>query len=282
MTMIQHPFGPLAVMGGGAMAEAIIRGGLAAGVLAAAQIIVCEPKPERRAVFEALGIRTTTRHSDAVAADRPLLLAVKPQSFDELALQLRPHLDRHPCLAVSILAGTGASRIHHALGESGRVVRAMPNTAARLRASTTAIARGPSATDHDLALTERLFSAIGITVTIEESLMDAATAIAGSGPAYVFYLAQAMLDAAAEIGFDSPTASRLVRGTIAGAGQLLCTDRDTPPEVLRAAVTSKGGTTAAAVAVLDQAGVLQAFRQAIIAARDRGRELAQLSNDRRG
>lgn len=265
-------------MGGGAMAEAIIRGGLASGVLSASQTIVCEPRPERREFFESLRVRTTADHRDAAAMHWPLLLAVKPQSLGELASQLRPHLDQQPYLAISILAGAAASSIRSALGPSGRVIRAMPNTAARLRASTTAIARGPGATDHDAVLAERLFASIGATVTIDERLMDAATAIAGSGPAYVFYLAEAMLAAAADIGFDARTADRLVRGTVAGAGQLLLADADTPPEALRAAVTSKGGTTAAAIAVLDRDEVLKSVRQAIIAARDRGRELAQLAS----
>lgn len=273
--MSQQTFGPLAVFGGGAMAEAIIRGGIAAGVLDPTGTIVCDPNPARRQVFDQLGVRTTTEYQVATSSNAPILLAVKPQSFGELAGLLRPHLTGSPYVAISILAGTTATHIHESLGQHGRIVRAMPNTAAALRASTTALARGPGATADDLARADRLFAAIGITIAIDEQMMDAATAVAGSGPAYIYYLAQAMIEGAVEVGFDPSDAGRIVRTTIAGAAAMLQARSDTSPENLRAQVTSKRGTTAAAIATLDQAGVLEALRAAIIAARDRGRELAQ-------
>jgi pyrroline-5-carboxylate reductase len=168
-----------------------------------------------------------------------------------------------------------AAAIQVGLGPQGRVVRAMPNTAAALQASTTAIAGGTTSTVADVARAELLFSAIGTTATIEEAMMDAATAVAGSGPAYVFYLAQAMIEGALAVGFDQQTAEQLVRSTISGAGRLLEARKDLSPQQLRAGVTSKGGTTAAAVTVLDQAMVIESVRRAIVAARDRGREIAQ-------
>lgn len=135
------------------------------------------------------------------------------------------------------------------------------------------MALGEGVQDGDDALAVQLFEAIGRVVRIDESLMDAFTAVAGSGPAYVFYLCEAMARAAEEIGFDRDTAEWLARWTVSGAGAVLDA-ADQPPETLRAAVTSKGGTTAAAMTVLDEAALMTVFVRAITAARDRGRELA--------
>src|SRR5690606_30719943 len=126
----------------------------------------------------------------------------------------------------------------------------------------------------DAAFARTLFGAVGETVDLDEALMDAFTAVAGSGPAYLFYLAEAMARAAEGVGFDAATADRLVRATIVGAAGLLDADRGRPASELRALVTSRGGTTAAATQRLDDAGVAEAFERAIVAARDRGRELA--------
>lgn len=277
MTMAPLTFGPLAVMGGGNMATAIVRGGIAAGILDPRHVIVCEPDPLKRASLAGLGILTTDRHAEAAETGWPILLAVKPQSFAGLADQLRPLLSAEPRLAVSILAGTEAASIHAALGRNVRIVRVMPNTPVSIRRGVSAICRGPGATDDDLELTETLFASVGSTIRIDESMMNAATAVVGSGPAYVYYLAEAMIAAAIEAGFAPDAADRLVRGTIEGAALLLTTSSPTPPATLREGVTSKGGTTAAAIAVLDQAAVSPAIRKAVIAARDRGAELAQLA-----
>jgi len=280
--MIPQTFGPLAVLGGGTMAESILRGGLAAGVLDASTLIVCDPSSDRRDLFQAMGIRVTSEHRVALAGAWPILLAVKPQSFGGLAEQLRPHLAARPTLAISILAGTAAAAIQMALGDQVRVVRVMPNTAAAVRLATSAISAGPGAVDADLARAELLFAAIGTASRIEESMMNAATAIVGSGPAYLYYLAQAMIDGAQAVGFDHTTADRLVRSTILGAASLLSSSPAASPDSLRAGVTSKGGTTAAAIDVLDEAGLLDTVCRAIVAARDRGEQLAQIDTTPRG
>ncbi len=273
-------FGSLAVMGGGVMAESIVRGGIAAGVLAASDLIVCEPLPERRAIFGAMGVRTTALHHEAAPPNWPLLVAVKPQSFAELARQLRPHLGDQSRLIISILAGTTSSTILAGLGAANRIVRVMPNTAARVGLSASVIASGPNSNVDDLQRVELLFTAIGSTVRIDEAMMDAATAVVGSGPAYVYLLAQAMIEGARAVGFDPVTADLLVRQTIRGAAGML-SERESPaPEVLRSRVTSKGGTTAAAIDVLERSGMPGAIRQAVVAARDRAAELAQIDTDR--
>ncbi len=282
--MTDQPFGPLAVLGGGNMAQAIVRGGLDAGVLSQVSLLVCEPDAAKRAIFDRWGIRTTTLHSEAVENRWPMLLAVKPQSLAELASQIAPHLGDHAYLAISILAGTPAASVHRALGARGtgrigRIVRVMPNTPVKIRCGASAIAPGPGATDEDVARTRRLFDSVGATFRIDESMMNSATALIGSGPAYLFYLAEAMIRAGIEIGFDAATASAMTRATLEGASRLLTASPASSPEQLRQAVTSKGGTTAAATDVLDHSEVAAAFRRAIFAARDRGETLAQIAGN---
>ncbi|MBX3405101.1 MAG: pyrroline-5-carboxylate reductase [Phycisphaeraceae bacterium] len=275
--MTGTPFGALVVFGGGVMGSAVVRGGLAAGVLEAARTTVCEPDRSKCAALAALGVRVTHDHGAAVQSSGPdaaLLLAVKPQSFAELASQLRGAGVSSGRLVVSVMAGVRGERIAAELGIGARLVRAMPNTAAAVRRSMTAIAPGPRATEADLARVRALMSAVGKTVTIAEPLMDAATAVVGSGPAYVYVLAEAMMRGAREAGFDETTADEMVRGTIGGAAAMLEHHANMSPADLRSMVTSKGGTTAAAVDVLHSAGVPEAVVRAILAARDRGRELA--------
>lgn len=273
---------PLAVVGGGNMAQSIIRGALDAGVLNSAAVGVAEPESTKRDVFRAWGLRAVKdvgpllewmRETEVSPGAGAVLLAVKPQSFPEVAGAVAPALGPARRVVMSILAGMPTAKIRAALGDQAAVVRIMPNLPAQIRRSATAIALGSGAEEGDDQRAAELFSAIGRIVTIDESLMDAFTAVAGSGPAYMFYLAEAMTRAAVDIGFDRDTAGWIVRWTLAGAGALLDAT-DQPPETLRAAVTSKGGTTSAAVTVLDDAKVQEAFIRAIRAARDRGRELA--------
>lgn len=267
----------LVVIGGGNMAQAIVRGGLDAKSLRAKEVIVVEPDAGKRAIFESWRTLTTVRHADALD-QLPLdtgavLLAVKPQRLVEAADQMRDHMPSAGCLVVSILAGTPSATVRRALG-AGAVVRAMPNTAARIRQSITAISAGDQAFEEDVAEAERLLTPLGPTVRIDESLMDAFTALAGSGPAYVFYLAEAMVSAAVSMGFTPDAADGVVRQTIAGAAGLLRESASESPAELRAAVTSKGGTTEAAFGVLTERGVMQSVIDALLKGRDRGREMA--------
>ncbi len=286
----------LAVIGGGNMGKAIILGALDAKLLAPGEVVVCEPDGAKRDSMRGWGVQVVAEHADALARLLPvpgkladiresyglaacggqLLLAVKPQMLAQVADQLRPHLAGAPRVVISILAGTPTAKIGDALGGACPVVRVMPNTPARLRKSMTAIAHGAGATPVHGSMAYDLFASIGEVIKIDESLMDAFTALSGSGPAYVFYLAEAMIRAAQEVGFDRITADRIVRQTISGAAGLLA-DSHEPPESLRAAVTSKGGTTEAAVAELERSGVKDALVRAVTAGRDRGRELAKNS-----
>lgn len=259
------------------MARAIVEGARAAGVLGG-RWIVAEPDPERRVEFEH-AVESAAEAIDWLAAaerapgEGQVLLAVKPQKLAEVGAQLGPKLGDSPSrVAMSILAGTPSARVRAALGGNVRVVRVMPNLPARLGRGMTAICLGEGAGDGDDARARELFGGVGRVIEIPESLMDAYTALAGSGPAYVFYLAEAMILAAVELGFTREEATLIVRETVAGAGLMLVGSPEHPAS-LRAGVTSKGGTTEAACRVLDEAGAMDAFVRAIHAARRRGAEL---------
>ncbi len=283
----------LAIIGGGNMGRAIVLGALDAKLMAPGEIVVCEPDSAKRDAMRGWGVQLTADHGEAMhrlvpvpgtlseirdsyglaACGGQVLLAVKPQMLGQVAEQLRSHLEQSPRVVISILAGTPTAKIAGALGGNCPIVRVMPNTPARLRKSMTALSRGATANAAHESLAYDLFASIGEVIRINESLMDAFTALSGSGPAYVFYLAEAMVKAAQEVGFDRITADRVVRQTIAGAAGLLM-DSNEPPEALRAAVTSRGGTTEAAVGELERSGVIDAVVRAVVAGRDRGRELA--------
>lgn len=270
---------PILSLGAGNMAHAILNGAISAGALTPDQIAVLDPNPDRRTLF------TNAYESPANAASwisehsktRPLiLLAVKPQILRDA---IRPLIDAMqaskcpPCTWVSILAGSQIKTIDSLVRPDDRVIRVMPNTPAQLGLGMTAIANDNTPDPTDLDNVRTLFTSVGEIIEIPESLMDAFTAVAGSGPAYLFYLAEGMMHAAESIGFTKDQADTIVRQTILGSSQLLTQSPDTPGE-LRAKVTSKNGTTYAATTTLDQKSVMDAIVAALTAARDRGRELA--------
>ncbi len=270
---------PLLVVGGGNMARAILHGASAAGAIDPALCVVVEPDAAKHGAFRSAhsGHDSAWREFTALEASRGpgvVLLAVKPQSLATVGAQISAALAGGPERAVlSILAGAPCARVAAAMGR-GRVVRVMPNTPAQVGRGMTAIAPSPAARAEDVALTRTLFAAVGEVIVIDEGLMDAFTAVAGSGPAYVFYLAEAMRRAAVDLGFAPDVAATMVRQTVAGSGELLARSRDSF-DALRAAVTSKGGTTEAACGVLDRADLFAIFQAALRAARDRGAELAR-------
>jgi pyrroline-5-carboxylate reductase len=273
---------PIVFIGGGTMARAIIHGATAAGVLDPRRVAVAEPLDDRRAALQGwVGFLVSDitqacqwlTANESAPGQGQVLLAVKPQSMPQVAAELLPALGSTSRIVISIMAGIQSQNVRESLGGRIRIVRVMPNMPAQIARGMTAIARGAGAAPGDEHIAERLFAGVGTTVAIAEDMMDAYTALAGSGPAYIFYLAEAMVQAAVDLGFERPAALQIVRETIAGSGLLLA-DSKADPASLRDAVTSRGGTTAAATAVLEGAGVGDAFRRAIGAARDRGRELA--------
>ncbi len=263
----------LAFIGGGNMAEAFIAGLVKTNSRTAAEITVSDISEQRRILLaERFGIRTFAENAAAAKNAFVVALAVKPQFMAKAAASLKGAL-LPEALVISIAAGVPTTAIEHWLGNGARVIRVMPNTPALVGSGMHVWCRGKLANDDDAHTARTLLNAVGKTLEVEENLLDAATALSGSGPAYVFYLAEAMLQAGIEMGF-SPEASRLLTAaTIEGAGRMLTETKDAPHE-LRKRVTSKGGTTAAAAAILDQTGVRQALIKAIRAAENRARELS--------
>ncbi|GAB4543759.1 MAG: pyrroline-5-carboxylate reductase [Phycisphaerales bacterium] len=260
------------VIGGGNMAEAIIAGALEAGVIHPAHWTVVDPNEERRAVFEAWGLATEADAHHALGAledHAELWLAIKPQVFDAVASGWP---DAGPRTVVSIMAGVPTDALRRRLGAGIRAVRVMPNTPVRVRTGVSAIALGEGSVEEDAALSRRVFGALGTVVELHEDLIDAFTGVAGSGPAYLYMVAEAMIRGAVEAGISAADADTIVRALFRGASELMATSERSPGE-LRVAVTSPGGTTAAGLDVLRERGVEEAFVRAIEAARDRGRAL---------
>lgn len=254
------------------MAEAIARGAITRGVVEASLMIAADPSAQRLAVLQSFGVESATDNAGLVNAANTILLAVKPQTLPSLADALAGiDIDRH--VVVSIMAGASCAKIEDAIGKPARVVRVMPNTPLMVGRGMAGVAMGPNARPGDDELAMRLFGACGEAIRVEESDLDAVTAVSGSGPAYVFYLAEAMQAAAAELGL-SDNARLLVNQTILGSAELLSQSDDTPPE-LRRKVTSPGGTTEAAINHLDQNTVKDTIIAALRAARDRGVELGK-------
>lgn len=280
--------GPMLVVGGGAMARAILSAAAGADALDA-PVVVAEPDPERRAALLALSpmIQPVASVADALGArptkDAPVLLCVKPQALDavvgEVAAALGPAM-LEGRLLMSILAGATTATLAHAL--RARIVRAMPNLPIALGLGATAVCTGPGATDADLALARALFTTGGTVHDLPESALDAFTALAGSGPAYCFLLAEAMatgaLAAGRDAGLPEPAIAAITAQTLRGAAAMLADGaRGHPPDpaLLRQRVTSKGGTTAAALAVLEHYKFREAVQEAILAATRRAGELGR-------
>ena len=260
-----------AFVGCGNLGMAILFGALRSGALQPGETLVVELDERRRGEAADLGVRVSADAADASGA-RTIVLAVKPQSFAEAARALGAPGGAQ--LAVSVMAGHGSAAIRTALGGAVRVVRAMPNTPAQVGMAVTALARGEGAVPADMDEARHLFEGVGRTVEIDERLLDAAVATVGSGPAYLFLLAEAEIAAAVRMGIPEREARAMVTGTILGAATLLDRDGRTPAE-LRAAVTSAGGTTAAALKVFEERGFAAAVGAAMEAARARSAELSR-------
>ncbi|MEX2672317.1 MAG: pyrroline-5-carboxylate reductase [Phycisphaeraceae bacterium] len=262
----------LAFVGAGNMAEAIARSAIHKAVLQPSEIVAADPSAERREVFASLGMHTAETVGEAVSASEQVVLAVKPQTLPKIAGELAEALtDAH--VVISIMAGLRAAKIEQAVGRSLRLVRVMPNTPMLVGRGMSAIALGPNANKGDDALAMKLFEAGGRAIRVDESQMDAITAVSGSGPAYVFYLAEAMEQAARDLGL-AEHAELLVAQTLQGAAALLAESPDAAA-ALRRKVTSPGGTTEAAIKHLDSHDALATLTNAIKAAATRSSELGK-------
>ena len=259
----------LGIIGGGNMGAAIVRGCVRARVLRPDEIIVAEIDAAKRNELASLGCQTTDDPKLAAVASQ-VLLAVKPQVFASVAANIRDSLKAE--IVISIMAGLHSRSIRTALGGQVRVIRAMPNTPCQIGAGMTGLALGDGAKPGDEALSLSIFNALGRTVMLDESLMYAVTAVSASGPAYVFLLAEAMEKSALALGIPREAARLLVEQTVMGAGRLL-SESDHDAAALRKAVTSPGGTTAAALEVMGAHDFEGIVIKALTRARDRGIEL---------
>ena len=262
--------GTIGFIGCGNMGYAIVHGAITHRVIDPSAISIVEKNAERREWAQSQGCTALADVADLQPVDQ-LVLAVKPQSFPEVAGELG-RLDR-PCIVTSVMAGIRSSSIREALGEHARVIRTMPNTPAMIGHGVAGVAMGDGSREGDELLARELLDSIGTTIMVDESMMDVVTAVSGSGPAYVYLLAEAWEKAAIELGLDQSDARHFVQQTIRGAAAMML-ENDIEPSELRAAVTSKGGTTAAALDVMIQRDIPGIVKDAVEAAAERGRELA--------
>ncbi len=258
----------LVVIGGGNMGAALLGGLLESGAVDRADVAVVEPYAVRRteleALFEAIEI------TDTVPSCRSAVLAVKPPDIPSVA---RSAVQAGATRLLSIAAGVTTATISSAAGDGVAVLRTMPNTPALVGEGVSALSGGPGTTDADLDWAERILSGVGLVVRVAESQLDAVTGLTGSGPAYVFLVAEALMDAGVAAGLPRATVEPMVAQLLVGSAKLLVERGD--PAGLRAMVTSPGGTTAAGVRVLEDRAVRAALIGAVQAATDRSRELGR-------
>lgn len=261
-------------VGAGNMAEAIVSGMVAADCCAPEKIVMTDVRAGRLSELAAAYGVSTSSDNGAVKNAGIVVLSVKPQIMDEVLREIAPHL-REETLVISIAAGVPCAEIEAMLDGGRRVVRVMPNTPALIGQGAAALAAGAHADEADLEVAEAVLQCVGLTVRVEESELNGVTALSGSGPAYVFYLLEAMLAAAEEFGLEKETARSLALQTVEGTARLM-KDSGEEAAVLRNRVTSKGGTTEAAIRTLDQEGFKEAVVKALKAARDRSAELSNV------
>jgi len=259
----------LLLVGGGKMGSALLSGLVAAGWAPIGDLAVSEPDPAQRVRLEAAHPGLTVVDGPVEAAD--VLLAVKP---DVAEAALRALGASGPRRVLSIVAGISSDRLEAVLPPGSVVVRAMPNTPSLVGAGVAGLSGGIAATSSDLDWAEGILSAVGRVVRLPERHLDAVTGLSGSGPAYVFLVAEAMIEAGVTAGLTRDVSRQLVVGTLLGASKMLDETGQEPAE-LRAAVTSPGGTTAAAVRTLEFKAVRSAFIEAVAAATERSRQLGR-------
>jgi len=259
-------------IGAGNMAQAICRAIINTGLYKPAQVTAYDVDNQKCALFnKEFRIVPANDNPSLVTSSQCVILAVKPQHIPHVLDEIRSAIDEHQMI-ISIAAGISTKYIETGLGKSLAVIRTMPNTPLMFGAGTTALCRGRYASEEHLNFAERLFRSAGLTVIVEEEMMDAITALSGSGPAYFFYLVEAMTQSAIELGLEPALAKKLASNTGLGAMKMLIQSQQEPQE-LRRRVTSPGGTTEAAISVLDAEDVKRTFIEAIKSAARRSKQL---------
>lgn len=259
----------LAVIGGGNMGAALVGGLLESGAVAAHDVVVVEVVAARREALGSMfpGVRVIDALTSNDRCDAAIVAVKPPDAAAAAAVAVKAGARR----VLSIAAGVTLATLERACGSGVAVVRAMPNTPALVGAGASAITGGSDATDVDIAWAESILGSVGIVVRVDESQLDAITGLTGSGPAYLFLVAESLIDAGVNAGLSRDMVEDLVRQLFVGSSQLLAQGR--PPSELRAQVTSPNGTTAAGIAVLEARALRAAFDEAVSAATRRSREL---------
>ena len=265
----------VAVLGAGMMGGALARGLVQAGAMPSSGLRLFDThKAKADALAAALGVGALAADTSdsAISTADLILIAVKPPMVAEVLAQISPTLSPHQ-LVVSIAAGIRLATMEALLPGGIPVVRAMPNTPCLVGCGATALCRGASATEEHMSLAQSLFASVGLSVEVPERLMDAVTGLSGSGPAYVYLMIEALADGGVKEGLTRDTARLLAAQTVMGAAQMVLSS-DQHPAQLKDNVTTPGGTTIAALHVLERAGIRTALIDAIQAAAERSRELS--------
>ena len=264
----------VAILGGGRLGESMLRGLLSTGWREPHEVVVTSRRAERRDALAALyGVGATADNAAAIDDARLVVLSVKPQDIAGLLGEIAPVVSPDQTL-LSVAAGVTTRAIESRLPEGARVVRAMPNAPALVHEGIAGLCGGEHARDEDIEMATSALGHLGAVVRVAEDDMDAVTALSGSGPAYFALLTEAMIEAGLLLGLSRDVSTRLVVQTMFGSARLL-RDEQMHPVELREAVTSPGGTTTRAIRELERSGVRAAFLNAINAATERSRELAE-------
>lgn len=265
---------PIAFLGAGNMALALIEGLIRAGT-PAKLITATIRRPEREVELRARapGINVTADNVAAAKGAQIVVLSVKPQMFSKLIPQIAPAIDETK-LVISIAAGVPTAALERQLGARSRVVRTMPNTPAVVGLGATALSAGSHATPGDLELASKIFQSVGITTVVDEVLLDAVTGLSGSGPAYVFLVIEALSDAGVKVGLSRHVALKLAAQTVLGSAKLLL-ETGMHPGHLKDMVTSPGGTAIAGLHTLEAGGLRTTLIDAVEAATERAKELGE-------
>jgi pyrroline-5-carboxylate reductase len=263
----------IAIIGGGKMGSIIAQGLIAHKIISAKDIIVSDIDAARLDFLRSsMKLKVSHNNEKAVKGADIIILAVKPQSMAATLKEISSAIDESK-MVISIAAGITTNFIENSLTKGVRVVRVMPNTPALVGAGAAAVAKGSCAKAGDIKLTRAIFNSVGISVEVEEKLMDAVTGLSGSGPAYCFLIIEALIDAGEKMGLPRDLAKQLASQTMLGAARL-CLESDKQPAQLREMVTSPGGTTVAGLKALEEGQIRATIISAVEAATKRSKELA--------
>lgn len=265
----------IAILGGGRMGGALVRGMLASGITTGEKITISSRSAESSSTAAAtLGAKATASNGEAVREADVVFLCVKPAQALGVVSEIASELSGR--LLVSVVAGIHADDLLHAAGGAIRVIRTMPNTAVRLRKGITAVAPHASATTEDVETAKLLFSSVGTAVVVREADLDTITAVSGSGPAFALLMLEALSQGGVDGGLPPELSKMLAAGALAAAAALV-SETGESPLALRSEITSPGGTTAAGLGVLEESDFTQSIRGAVRAARNRSSELSAQS-----